>query len=242
MNEGFGQRLSSFPASLSLRVSDMLVCGVDDAGRGAVLGPLVLAGVLVDEESITDLGSLGVKDSKLVSAGKRSRLAEGILRIVKKHDIVRLSPAEIDKVVETGKRLHRLNRLEAHAMAEVIRSLKPDIAYVDASDVVAERFKQHILEELPFDVEIISEHKADRTYPVVSAASIVAKVHRDEVIAELRKGYGDLGSGYMSDPKTVGFLKEWMRVHQSYPEFVRESWKPAKKIKDDRNAFQGRLL
>jgi ribonuclease HII len=66
---------------------------------------------------------------------------------------VKLSPAEIDKVVERGRKLHRLNRLEAQAMAKVIEQLKPDIAYVDASDVLEERFKQHILEYLPFKVE-----------------------------------------------------------------------------------------
>jgi ribonuclease HII len=220
----------------------MLIGGVDDAGRGAVIGPLVIAGILVDDEKTDNLVSLGVKDSKLLSPSRRRLLAVEILKIVESYHIVRLSPAEIDKVVETGGKLHRLNRLEAQAMAEVIRSLKPDVVYVDASDVVPERFGQHIAEEVPFKVKIVSEHKADRNYPVVSAASIIAKVERDRLTAELRIKYGDLGSGYIADPKTLSFLEKWMKTYGSYPEFVRKSWKPAKRIKANHDAFQKRLL
>jgi len=220
----------------------MLIAGVDDAGRGAVIGPLVVAGVLVGDESLANLVSLGVKDSKLLSPSRRRSLAEEILKIVKNHHIVRLSPAEVDRVVETGGRLYRLNRLEARAMAEVIRHLKPDVVYVDASDVLPDRFRQHIAEEVPFRVQIVSEHKADKTYPAVSAASIVAKVERDRTIAELRTRYGDLGSGYIADPKTVSFLEKWVKTYGSYPEFVRKSWKPAKKIRGDYDTSQRRLL
>jgi ribonuclease HII len=220
----------------------MLIGGVDDAGRGPIIGPLVIAGVLVDEETLPKLVSLGVKDSKLLSPRRREQLRKGILEVVKEYYVVKLSPAEIDKVVETGTKLNRLNRLEARAMAEVIRNLKPDIVYVDASDVLADRFGQHIAEEVPFKVQIVSEHKADRTYPVVSAASIIAKVERDSVVAELREKYGDFGSGYMADPKTVSFLKQWINTHAEYPEFVRKSWKPAKNFKDKAESFQSRLI
>ncbi|MEM2110881.1 MAG: ribonuclease HII [Candidatus Bathyarchaeia archaeon] len=216
----------------------MLVAGVDDAGRGPVLGPLVIAGVLVEEEALSNLVNLGVKDSKLLSPKRREQLAQEIFKIAKKYHIVKLSPAEIDIAVETGTKLNRLNRLEAKAMAEVIRNLKPDIVYVDASDILAERFKQHIAEKVPFNVQIISEHKADRKYPIVSAASIIAKVERDRAVAELRKTYGDLGSGYITDPKTLRFLEEWIKKHGSYPEFVRKSWKPAKKLKDKYAKFK----
>ena len=211
----------------------MLIAGIDDAGRGAVIGPLLIAGVLVDEKCLDKVTGLGVKDSKLLSPRKRSLLAVEIIKTVKSHHIASLTPAEIDEVVRTGRRLHRLNRLEAHAMAEVIVTLKPDIAYVDASDVLPERYKEHIAEEVPFRVQIISEHKADKTYPIVSAASIIAKVKRDTAIASLRKQHGDLGSGYPSDPKTIEFLKKWIKTHGAHPEFVRKSWKPARKIEAD---------
>ncbi len=127
-------------------------------------------------------------------------------------------------------------------MAEVIAALKPDIAYVDASDVLEERFKQHILENLPFEVQIVSEHKADAKYPIVSAASIIAKVERDKAIRELRKKHGDLGSGYITDPKTRVFLEQWIKKFGTYPEFVRKSWKPAKRIKKNMKTKQAKLL
>jgi len=190
---------------------------------------------------LSKLVQLGVKDSKLLSPSRRESLAIEIKRIAQKHAVVKLSPAEIDKVVEKGRKLHKLNRLEAQAMAKVIEILKPDIAYVDASDVLEERFKQQILEYLPFKVEIVSEHKADRKYPVVSAASIIAKVERDKAIAELKAKYGDFGCGYPTDPKTLEFLRRCLEDFKEYPEFVRKSWKPAKKIKLENSSQQTRL-
>ncbi len=219
----------------------MLVAGVDDAGRGSVIGPLVIAGVLMKEEDLPKLTELGVKDSKLLSPHRREILAAEIKRIAQKYTVIKLSPKEIDKVVQTGRKLHRLNRLEAQTMAKVIETLKPDIAYVDASDVLEERFKQHISECLPFKVEIISEHKADRTYPIVSAASIIAKVERDKEIAELTSKYGDLGCGYPTDPKTISFLQQCLEKLGEYPDFVRKSWKPAKKAKNEKNSLQKKL-
>ncbi|MBS7605593.1 MAG: ribonuclease HII [Candidatus Bathyarchaeia archaeon] len=208
----------------------MLICGVDDAGRGPVIGPLVIAGVLVDEIGLQKLIQLGVRDSKTLSPKRRKELAMQITSIAKNYSVIKVQPWEIDNVVETGKKLNKLNRLEARVMARIIGELKPDIAYVDASDVLPERFRQYILEELPLKIEVISEHKADKIYPIVSAASIVAKVERDMEIERLRREYGDFGSGYPADPKTIEFLKRWVEKHNSYPSFVRKSWKTAKEI------------
>ena len=220
----------------------MLIAGVDDAGRGSVIGPLVIAGVLISEEDMPKLVELGVKDSKLLSPQRREKLAAEIKRIAKKYTVIKLSPKDVDAVVERGVKLHRLNRLEAQTMAKVIEALKPDIAYVDASDVLEERFKQHILECLPFKVEIVSEHKADRKYPVVSAASIIAKVERDSEIAELAEKYGDFGCGYPTDPKTISFLQKCLQKTGEYPDFVRKSWKPAKRVKSEKDSLQKRLI
>jgi ribonuclease HII len=219
----------------------MKIAGVDDAGRGPVIGPLVIAGVMVEEKDLSRLRNLGVKDSKLLSPRRREQLAEEIKKLALQFHVIRLSPAEIDKIVDTGKKLHKLNRLEAHTMAKVIAALKPDIAYVDASDVLAERFGKHIEEKLPFRIQIVSEHKADVKYPVVSAASIIAKVERDRAVEELAKKHGDMGSGYITDPKTVDFLEKWVKTHGSYPDFVRKSWKPAKRLKEDAEARQAKL-
>ncbi|UCE15506.1 MAG: ribonuclease HII [Candidatus Bathyarchaeota archaeon] len=219
----------------------MRVVGVDDAGRGAVIGPLVIAGVLINEKDLPKLKKLGVKDSKLLSPHRREQLAKEIKKIALKYHIIKLAPAEIDKVVETGRKLHRLNRLEAQTMAKVIETLKPDIAYVDASDVLADRYKLHIAENLTFEVQIVSEHKADVKYPVVSAASIIAKIERDKAIAELQERHGNIGCGYPTDPKTIEFLENWIQKFRSYPEFVRKSWKPAKRLKTKAEAKQTRL-
>jgi len=220
----------------------MLAAGVDDAGRGSVIGPLVIAGVMMKEDDLQKLKELGVRDSKLLSPHRRETLAFEIKKIAQKYNVIKLLPKEIDKVVQTGRKLHRLNRLEAQTMAKVIENLKPDIAYVDASDVLEERFKQHILECLPFKVEIVSEHKADRKYPIVSAASIIAKVERDKEIAELKNAYGDFGCGYPTDPKTISFLQQCLEKLGEYPEFVRKSWKPAKKAKNENNSRQTKLI
>jgi len=219
----------------------MLIAGIDDAGRGPIIGPLVIAGVLIEETEMSRLRLLGVKDSKMLSPKRREQLAVSINELVLKHCVESLSPEEIDRVVETGRRLHRLNRLEAYTMAKVIEHLRPEVAYVDASDVLADRFGKHIAERLTFQVKIVSEHKADVKYPVVSAASIIAKVERDRAIQELSDKYGEIGSGYVTDPRTIEFLEKWLATHGSYPWFVRKSWKPAKELRSKANTSQRKL-
>ena len=208
----------------------MFIAGVDDAGRGCVIGPLVIAGVLVDEKGVKKLEKIGVKDSKILSPETRRRLYNCISNIAVKTYVIKIPPKEIDKVVFFGGKLRKLNWLEAKIMAEVISRLKPDIVYVDASDVSVERFKENIKCMLNFEVKIISEHNADTKYPIVSAASIIAKVERDREIEELREIYGDFGSGYPSDQRTINFLIEWIKIHREFPDFVRKSWKTAKEI------------
>jgi len=219
----------------------MLVSGVDEAGRGSVIGPLVIAGVSIEEKDLPKLVDLGVKDSKLLSPQKRETLAIYIRELVLNCNVVYLSPVEIDRVVETGKRLHRLNRFEAQAMARVITILKPELVYVDASDVLADRFGKHIAENLDFKLKIVSEHKADLTYPIVSAASIIAKVERDREISVLQKKHGNIGCGYPSDPNTIKFLGNWIKKFGSYPDFVRKSWKTSKRIKRESDSRQKKL-
>ena len=220
----------------------MLVAGVDEAGRGCVIGPLVIAGVLAEVGNLPILANLGVRDSKLLSKQKREFLATEIVRLTEKHLIVKLKPAEIDRVVESGRKLHKLNRLEAERMADIIDALDPEEAYVDAADVLEERFKHHIQEQVKGRARIVSKHKADRIFTVVSAASIIAKVERDKEIDLLKDKYGDFGSGYLTDPKSMAFLRQWLRTNGDYPEFVRKSWKPAKKAKSEHGTQQKTLF
>jgi ribonuclease HII len=224
-----------------MKVFGMQIAGVDDAGRGPIIGPLVIAGVLLEERDLSRLVDSGVKDSKRLPPRRREELAVEIKKLALKCHVAILSPTEIDIVVETGKKLHKLNRLEAQTMANVITILKPDVAYVDASDVSPDRFKQHIAENLPFKVQIISEHKADVKYPIVSAASIIAKVERDRALSALQEKYGNIGCGYATDANTIRFLEKCIEKFGSYPDFVRKSWKPAKRLKMEAEAEQTKL-
>jgi len=201
----------------------MRVCGVDEAGRGPVIGPLVVAGVATDDpESIRELG---VKDSKVLSPVRREGLA---IRIKERADVaVRLvQPWEIDRLRET----QTMNEMECGVFADIIGSMNVEVAYVDAVDVDAGRFADDISKLLETKVRIVSEHKADSTYPIVSAASIVAKVRRDMEIENIKVELGyDFGSGYPSDPKTVEAVKR-MVDRGKISKYVRRSWDTFKRL------------
>lgn len=200
----------------------MIVCGVDDAGRGSVLGPMVIAGVSIKRSKIKRLSEIGVKDSKQLSPANRERLYKKIISIVDDYYVAKISPKLIDKSVSKN----QLNHLEARYMAKVISKLQPDSSYVDSCDVNPARFGKEI-SNLAQSGKIYSRHHADSRFVIVSAASIVAKVTRDRAIKVLRKDH-DLGSGYPSDPKTMNFIKEWIVDNKKTPRFVRSSWKPVK--------------
>jgi ribonuclease HII len=209
----------------------VLVAGVDEAGRGCAIGPLVVAGVLFEERIIDKLQAMDVKDSKQLSRRKRESLAIEIRELSLKDIYFDLQPRTIDIVVNRDVKLRKLNYLETMVMAKIIRDLRPDIAYVDPADVVIDRFVEQILSVLPWELEVFSEAKADSKYPIVSAASILAKVRRDRIVADLRDEYGDLGSGYPSDKRTVRFLESWFEKHDTCPSFIRSSWSTVKRIR-----------
>jgi ribonuclease HII len=218
-----------------------LIAGVDEAGRGCVVGPLVVAGVMMNVEVLPILTELGVKDSKLLTPQKRELLYPAILQLTEKVHIIKVQPCQIDVAVESARRLHKLNRLEAQTMAQIIEELKPDEVFVDAADTVEHRFGNHIRECLKTKTRIVSRHKADRIFPVVSAASIIAKVERDREVAALRAEWGDFGSGYLTDDKTMAFLRRLLENNDDYPSFVRKSWKPAKRAKSEKGTVQQTL-
>ena len=202
----------------------MLVCGVDEAGRGSVLGPLMVAGVLIDHSKVKKLTSMGVKDSKQLSASKRKQLYKKIVSFVDSYYVAKITP----KMVDNSVRKHQLNHLEAKYMAKVISKLEPDFTYVDSCDVNTRRFHKEIARHLQ-NGTIRCAHHADRRFRIVSAASIIAKVSRDRVIEKLHKKH-DLGSGYPSDPKTMKFVANWIFTNKKAPRFVRTSWKPVKNL------------
>lgn len=205
-----------------------MIAGADEVGRGPVFGPMVLCGVLLDEKILDELKAAGVKDSKLLTPKRRVILAKLIEEKAEKFEIVEVSPAEIDEM-RLIKKIN-LNEIEAMNFAKIFDQLKPKIAYVDSADPNPSLFKERIERHMRSRPKLVVENYADRTYVVVAAASIIAKVRRDARIAELSRKYGELGSGYSSDPRTMKFLERWVREHGKLPDFARKSWKPAKRV------------
>ena len=202
----------------------MQICGVDEAGRGSMLGPLVIAGISLDKRKLRKLSSLGVKDSKKLSPKLREHLYKKIIKIADDYYITKISTKSIDVSVKK----HCLNGLEAKYMAKVVSKLNADTSYVDSCDVNPRRFGREI-SQLSNNHKIRSYHHADSRFVVVSAASILAKVTRDRVIAKLRKDH-DLGSGYPSDLVSVKFVAKYYKMNHVMPSFVRKSWKPIRRI------------
>ena len=202
----------------------MKICGVDDAGRGSMIGPMVIAGISIEKKNIPKLRKLGVRDSKKLSPKKRELLYKEIIKLVDDYHVIRIPPKTIDKYVFE----HNLNHLEAKKMAAVITYLKSEISYVDSCDVNATRFGREI-SDLSNKSKVRSYHYADSRFVVVSAASIIAKVSRDRSIARLNKNY-EFGSGYPSDKKSINFVKKLVSTKKPLPSSVRKSWKPVQKI------------
>ena len=210
-----------------------MICGVDVAGKGPVMGPMVVAAVLVKNAKMIE--NLGFKDSKLLTPKKRKKLFE-LIKKNYQYAIEIIEPKKIDEY----RRKNKLNILNRKSFEKVISKLNPNIAYVDAADVNEERFGREIKSNLTNDndTDVISMHKADSKIPIVAAASIMAKHTRELEIERLKKKIGDFGSGYPSDTRTIKFLKSYFHDNSKWPSGTRKSWKtierirPVKKLSD----------
>jgi len=194
----------------------MKILGIDEAGRGCVIGPLVMCGYLVDEKNVKKLRRAGARDSKLLTAKRRESIAKKLEKLADDFILLKVSANEIDKL----RGISNLNKLEIERMQHIIRLFQPDRAIVDALEANEKRFHEKLTARLN-GTHVVAENFADKKYPVVGAASILAKVHRDAELKELNKQY-DIGSGYTSDPKTISFLNAWtkrapLRVEYPYP-------------------------
>lgn len=184
--------------------------------------------MLLNEQSVGELKAAGVRDSKLLTPKRREALAKLIAKKAAGIEVIEISAAEIDDSRLVKK--VNLNELEARSFAQIINRLKPELVYLDSPDPNPKLFEQRVRKYLKCEPKIVAENFADRKYVVVSAASIIAKVRRDQRIAELRERYGDFGSGYPADPRTIGFLEKWTREHGKLPDFARRSWETAQRI------------
>jgi|ETN01SMinimDraft_4_1059930.scaffolds.fasta_scaffold13803_3 ribonuclease HII len=203
-----------------------LILGIDEAGRGAVIGPLVIAGAMIDEDKLKEIIKLGVRDSKKHTPLQRADLYHRIRSKVKSR-IIKISAEEIDA---NKKAEGNLNLLELSHMAKIINELKPDVVYLDSIEANTMAVVAKLTPQLKVDCKIVAECGADDTYPIVSSASILAKVDRDDAVASLKHLYGEIGSGYPSDPRTQTFLKNWLNEHSKFPKIVRNSWETAQNL------------
>ncbi len=202
----------------------MKILGIDEAGRGPVLGPLIITGVMMSHDQIPILERIGVKDSKRLSPKKRTIIARKIKKFGKCYT-VKISASKIDKQRSMGV---NLNEIEMMAIVKIIDEARPDKVIVDSIDVKPHRFEKRIKRFVDDKIIVRAEHGADMKYYPVAAASIIAKVKRDFEMEKLRRRYHSrLGSGYPNDPLTKAFLSKFSR--EELPKFVRKSWKTVEK-------------
>jgi ribonuclease HII len=204
-----------------------LLLGVDDSGRGPVIGPMVLAGCLIDEKTAEEFKKLGVKDSKKVLKNKREVLARIIKEKALGFEILIVHPDEIDARNGAGV---NLNDIEAIKSAEIINKLNDNSRIikvaVDCPSPNIVKWKAYLEKRIQNKENLIMhvEHKADVNHVACSAASILAKTTRDAEIEKIKKKIGvDFGSGYSSDPVTMKFLNEYFHKHKKDGIF-RETW------------------
>ncbi len=201
----------------------MMICGIDEAGRGPVLGPLVVAAVMVEDDAA--LRKIGVRDSKKLSSARREDLALRILEM----STVQMEVAEAGEIDEARSGMS-LNELEVEMFASLIERMRPETAYVDSCESDEIGFSRKISARLSYKPKMVCENKADDRYPVVSAASIIAKTHRDALMKLLEERLCEpIGSGYCSDPTTCAFLKSWIDRTGGLPPHTRKSWETAQK-------------
>lgn len=194
--------------------------GADEAGKGPVLGPMVAGAVRADPDVLPD----GLADSKRLSPARREELDAAL-----RDDAEIAVATAVVSVVRIDDPATDMNSLGVEAQAEALAAVAAsgDAAVVDAADVSEERFGTRVRERLAnagVPVDVTAEHGADDAHPIVSAASVVAKVERDRRVAELAAEFGEVGSGYPSDPTTREFLSNYLDDHGALPDCARKSW------------------
>ncbi|KAA8922151.1 MAG: ribonuclease HII [Thermoplasma sp.] len=196
-------------------------CGIDEAGRGPVIGPMVISLVCCD---IDFLREIGVKDSKVLTRKKRSDLFGRIMdRCFVRYRI--LYPKDLNRLMS----MESLNKIEEDEIVSLLQNAEGTV-YIDCYDVIEERAQEIIRGRSGKDV--VCRHKADATFPAVSAASIVSKVIRDAEIEKLHEKYGYFGSGYPSDPKTIDFLIKFLKENKDPSDIVRMHWSTVRRLFD----------
>ena len=209
----------------------MKVLGIDEAGRGPVIGSMFIGGFVTDEKDLDRLEDLGVKDSKKLSDSRRERIRENLGEIGDSI-VEEFTASSIDSMMEGM----TINRIEIKGFARVIDQADPDKVVMDLPEPDAEEFIDKIKKSMnsdSTDIEFTAEHGADDSFPVVSAASIVAKSARESHVEELHSKYGyDFASGYPHDKPTINFLERYLDQEGELPPETRRSWSTAERLVD----------
>jgi ribonuclease HII len=205
--------------------------GIDEAGRGCVLGPLVVGGFVVHERDVPKLTQIGVRDSKRLTPRRRQEVYEALGALGTRVSVT-LGPTTVDRAVDR----HRLNRLEAAAFAQLIRRTRPDAVFLDSCEVDTRRFGREVAGRAEFGGPVEARNHADRDVPVVGAASIVAKVRRDAALQRLEQRTGEpIGSGYPGDERTLAYLASVLGPDRPVPAGVRRSWATTQRVMAERS-------
>lgn len=204
-----------------------LILGIDDAGRGPVIGPMILAGCLIDKSLEKHFKKLGVKDSKLVTKKRREVLEK---EIKEKAEAFQVSICYPDEIESKNKEGMKLNELEAIHFAEIINKINKGEermkVVIDCPSPGIEKWSNYLKTHVNnlSNLEIYCEHKADKNHVAVAAASILAKSVREREMDKLKEKYGrEIGSGYASDPLTIRYLEKFAKKHKNEGIF-RKTW------------------
>jgi ribonuclease HII len=192
---------------------------------------MVLAVASIEKSQEEKLLEIGVRDSKLLTKSQREEQFNPIKKVLFEYATIKISPNEIDSL-RTWK---SLNEIEAMRIGALLNGLKkkPEIVFIDSPDIKQENFGKRIKKYINFETILRTEHKADVNYPIVSAASIIAKIERDAAIAELAQKAGcSIGSGYPHDPETIGFLNDCIKKNKQLPDFARKTWRTSQDLLD----------
>jgi len=202
------------------------VVGIDEAGRGAWLGPLVVGAVAVPRSGLGAVARTGARDSKTLAPARREAIFSALGACARRAWLA-AAPAEVDAHVVDG----RLNELEAALFGRLAGRFAPAEARVDACDANARRFGASVARHAGPEVVVLARHHADALDPLVGAASIVAKVVRDRAMRRLAEELGaPIGSGYPSDPATVRFVRREVDPAGPRPPWLRASWATTRRV------------
>lgn len=203
-----------------------MICGIDEAGRGCILGPMVIAIASIDPMDEYKLKEMGVRDSKLLTPKKRDELLPKVCAMCKTQFII-ISAEELTQLMDEMS----LNEIEAKKIGDLLKKQDANTAFIDSPDGIPQNFSKRIKKYIKgTKIKLISENKADRNHPIVAAASIVAKTKRDEEIERIKKELGyDFNSGYTSDPKTIEYLKKNL-TNPKLQKYIRHKWKTLQRL------------